>query len=433
MKKLFLLCVSLFFQVASVAAGVRLISCETRFLPEYQHLSQIVFLHETAPGEKGDARSFTFEEQDFNELCTYDTSWHPRSLVFNTDSTVIKEVAKFVANGVEKAQDFSLVFDLKPVEKQVLGCFIFKKKKLIIHIKTADEALVPSVANMLKSLLLDESFFWKKHGSNVLMGLGVVAVGGYFAMSPDPRGSGGNSGNGSGGGSGRRDPDPEGNVFTFEQFFLDYLKGTTLFPYKKKNVRQLTYILGKVGEDGKLHGSMSFAEAESAHDWVQWAFPTQTKSRFNDAALTSTPEFQKLMRESRELRSVLLLCFRYYLNFMGFDLDVACTLDTKVSEIVNHITFVSRKQLTDFEHEGGGHNLTRSSRILESLRIHGLEEYAKAFYWLLTDPMGIEQDYSGFAKRNHASRLNWWNNGMGLCTKFTADGKPNDFTLYKVV
>ena len=195
---------------------------------------------------------------------------------------------------------------------------------------------------------------------------------------------------------------------TFEHYFSDYLRPESSFAYDKTNkllpTRSLAYIIGHLSEDGKLSGHMSFAEAEDAHDWVQCAFPTQTVSKFHKS-LESTAEFQKKMKESPELRNTLLLCFRYYLNFMGLDLPPTCDLNTKKDDISFVKTNRFEEGIQNFLTHS--HNNMRISRILESLRIHGLEDYAQAFSGFLTTPEGIEKMKPGFINKTHTSQGFW--------------------------
>lgn len=196
---------------------------------------------------------------------------------------------------------------------------------------------------------------------------------------------------------------------TFEHYFSDYLQSKKSFPYQKikghRPVRSLEYIIGRLSENGKLSGHMSFTEAEEAHDWIQWAFPTQTESAFNRGAILSNKEFQTKMKETPELRNTLLLCFRYYLNFMGLDLPPTCDLNTKQ----DGISFVKTERFEEGMQNflENGHNWMRVSRILESLRIHGLEEYGQAFSSFLTTPAGIEKMKPGFIKQTQTSQDFW--------------------------
>jgi hypothetical protein len=107
---------------------------------------------------------------------------------------------------------------------------------------------------------------------------------------------------------------------------------------------------------------------ETVHDYIQWLFPLKERSQFNPNAPVLSDRDIETFRSSEALKRMLLGAFTKMLEFYGLEIQ-----DRKV---VRSSVWEQRKcWLTPYNH-----NFLRITRILTSLRLLGLEEYAEAFY-----------------------------------------------------
>ena len=129
--------------------------------------------------------------------------------------------------------------------------------------------------------------------------------------------------------------------------------------------------------------SWSFENLEHVHNYIQWLFPLNEPSRFNLGAPVLKREAIRSFRTDPKLRENLLASLKVMLKFYGFEIlpqDVAGA-DVRI-KIAKTINFHERKRnwLTP-----GNHNFLRLTRILKSLRLLGLSEYALPLYDALED------------------------------------------------
>lgn len=113
--------------------------------------------------------------------------------------------------------------------------------------------------------------------------------------------------------------------------------------------------------------NLGLAELESAHDVVQWLFPTDTPSRFNPLAPPLDEEQIRAFKARPELKERLLASLDLMLAFFG--------LVRRGREVLLSPTYPERKR---FWVAAGNHNTLRLTRILRSLRLLGLEDEARA-------------------------------------------------------
>lgn len=113
-------------------------------------------------------------------------------------------------------------------------------------------------------------------------------------------------------------------------------------------------------------------ELEAVHDYIQWLFPTMTRSAFNPHAPIPSESDIAEFRASAALRDRLRRSFLRFLHFLGLAF---------VDGIV-----APRNNFADRAAEVwtySNHNWLRVSRVLASLRLLGLETEADAFFaWL---------------------------------------------------
>lgn len=121
------------------------------------------------------------------------------------------------------------------------------------------------------------------------------------------------------------------------------------------------------------------AELEYHHDYVQILFPLPEGSPINPMAPVITKEVYVTFHERLELRLSLINALRRMLAFYGFEIQEAEEEgdrgdDVKVVKASN-FEKQARNWMRRFNH-----NHLRITRIIRSLRVLGLEDYAQAFY-----------------------------------------------------
>jgi hypothetical protein len=119
-------------------------------------------------------------------------------------------------------------------------------------------------------------------------------------------------------------------------------------------------------------------ELEYVHDYIQWLFPLTEKSRFNDAAPIVDEETIEAFRTDSRLRERLIISLRLMLRFYGFQCEES---DGGDISIIKSSAYPQRKQNWISR---GNHNFLRLTRIVKSLRLLGLEDYAQAVFRCLS-------------------------------------------------
>jgi hypothetical protein len=138
----------------------------------------------------------------------------------------------------------------------------------------------------------------------------------------------------------------------------------------------------------------NFDQLEFVHDYIQWLFPLRERSMFNPDAPVLDDRQRDAFRKNEELQAAVLLSFRLMLSFYGFDLE-----EGDPPRVVQSANFPDRSAnwLTS-----GNHNFLRITRILKSLRLMGLEQYAKAFF------AALEGIYQTSAMTIGAGSFQYW-------------------------
>lgn len=126
--------------------------------------------------------------------------------------------------------------------------------------------------------------------------------------------------------------------------------------------RATEFLMGAPNDDGRTVETILAADdrwLEWHHDWVQWAFPNQEPSFFNDDAPSwSAEEASQLPEVARENLRRLLARFERFLRD------------------------------TDDWRARGDHNHRRITRVLLCLRDAGLHDEARALYAFVTADLG---------------------------------------------
>ena len=108
---------------------------------------------------------------------------------------------------------------------------------------------------------------------------------------------------------------------------------------------------------------------ERTHDYIQWLFPLRERSQANPSAPVLDDDQIRAFRADEQLQRELLKSFDRMLGFYGFQRTGACVERSAAWEerSANWLT-------------AGNHNMLRITRILKSLSILGLRQYATAFF-----------------------------------------------------
>jgi hypothetical protein len=110
---------------------------------------------------------------------------------------------------------------------------------------------------------------------------------------------------------------------------------------------------------------------EHVHDYIQWLFPLAKPSQGSQNAPVLTTEDIEWFRTSRFLRRKLLASFELMLEFLGFELSE----DDETPSVRRPIGSSSKMSWLGREN----HNMLRITRILKSMTLLGLRDYAEAF------------------------------------------------------
>ncbi len=120
--------------------------------------------------------------------------------------------------------------------------------------------------------------------------------------------------------------------------------------------------------------SWDIKKLEYTHNYIQWLFPLKEKSRFNWNAPVLNDEVIQAFRTNKQLRTRLIQSLKVMLRFYGLQCNELG--DTEIN-ITKSDEYQERKLNWIDE---GNHNYLRITRILTSLKILGLENYAMAFF-----------------------------------------------------
>eukprot|EP00927_Polykrikos_kofoidii_P062699 TRINITY_DN57500_c0_g1_i1.p1 TRINITY_DN57500_c0_g1~~TRINITY_DN57500_c0_g1_i1.p1 ORF type:complete len:304 (+),score=45.98 TRINITY_DN57500_c0_g1_i1:76-987(+) len=126
-----------------------------------------------------------------------------------------------------------------------------------------------------------------------------------------------------------------------------------------------------------FHDMMKFThkEMESAHNYIQWLFPTDQHSTFNSRAPCLSPELQEQFMADETIMANLRRAFDLFCGFLGFQYDDSFQSIARTSDF-------EKKAKVWLSTKGSqpNHNWLRCSRVLHSLSL--LHELVRrdAFY-----------------------------------------------------
>lgn len=139
---------------------------------------------------------------------------------------------------------------------------------------------------------------------------------------------------------------------------------------------------------------------EYVHNYIQWLFPLREKSGFNPDAPLLDDETISEFQKNPVIEGNLLKSFILMLDFYGMELDTT-------GKVVVHLSL-------NFDAKCGNwitpynHNFLRITRILKSLTILGLRDYALAFFDCLKN---IQAKHNDIIDSNTFS---FWKNAVNL-------------------
>ena len=113
------------------------------------------------------------------------------------------------------------------------------------------------------------------------------------------------------------------------------------------------------------------ARLEAVHDYIQWLFPTQQRSRFNPNAPGVNTEDVKAFRADERLRTEVVASLRQMLAFYGFSYE-----EEDGHPIIE--TGEDWEEKSEQWFHVGNHNLLRITRILDCLSTMGLGGHAQS-------------------------------------------------------
>lgn len=132
-------------------------------------------------------------------------------------------------------------------------------------------------------------------------------------------------------------------------------------------------------------------QLEDRHDFIQWLFPTIKGSNFNPTAAVTSDETIAAFKADKALQDKMVRSLDVMLKFYGFN--------RTANGIEIGTNFKARAQNWL---KSGDHNHLRISRILTSLRLHGLEDYSKSFFQVL------KQVYRAHSDKIGAKTFSFW-------------------------
>lgn len=139
---------------------------------------------------------------------------------------------------------------------------------------------------------------------------------------------------------------------------------------------------GTDSEDRTLDQILAFDDQlwNCCHNHMQWVFPTEEPSRFNEDAPLLDEQAQRVFQSDLAIQQNLRRCLRRFLTFLG--LDVVDQADSGAA-IGQQLLVVKApnfdKRILSCWRGPSNHNWKRTSRVLRCLSLVGLAEEKRAF------------------------------------------------------
>ena len=118
---------------------------------------------------------------------------------------------------------------------------------------------------------------------------------------------------------------------------------------------------------------------EADHDYIQWLFPSNEPSQMNGDAPVLTREDADLFNTDPAMKNAMLRSFARILDFFGFGVSWT-EYEGKTTISIKPLSPTEKRPQPTKAIDSFNHNALRVTRVLKSLRLCGLDEYAKAFF-----------------------------------------------------
>jgi hypothetical protein len=141
--------------------------------------------------------------------------------------------------------------------------------------------------------------------------------------------------------------------------------------------------------------ALGMGDLERVHDYIQWLFPLPEPSRANPSAPTLTAEAISAFHGDDTLRREVLESLAMMLTFYGFRLAHGTTRIERAPDADARISEWFRP---------GNHNFLRLTRIMRSLSVLGLPEYARSLLGQLEQLYGERPQIVGDLTIDHWRR-----------------------------
>lgn len=153
---------------------------------------------------------------------------------------------------------------------------------------------------------------------------------------------------------------------------------TSSNPQKLSSEMLIAFYLGEFPDiEGRMIEtiwSWDYRRLEYTHNYIQWLFPVKERSHFNPRAPILDDETIELFKSHPQLKAHLLQSVKVLLKFYGLQ----CSREEASEvEITKSSEYFERKQ--NWLNQDN-HNYLRITRILTSLNLLGLGNYAQAFF-----------------------------------------------------
>lgn len=145
---------------------------------------------------------------------------------------------------------------------------------------------------------------------------------------------------------------------------------------------------------------------ESTHDYIQWLFPVVQPSKYNPDAPLLNDETIAVIAEDRVLKARILRSLRLLLDFYGLEL-----VDSPMSPLqVRKAKHYLERRATWQDAPAGrlNHNLLRLTRIMQCLRLVGLDQYARALFLCLAEIQSEQPE------QIPGPTLHYWRDAAGI-------------------
>lgn len=176
---------------------------------------------------------------------------------------------------------------------------------------------------------------------------------------------------------------------SLDELFMEFYRGTG----QDKKGRTLEDIL-----------SWDDARLESGHNYIQWLFPSDQPSQFNNEA----PHFSQALAE--DFKNDPLIMANFFRSFSVFLRFLGLLYDEETKSVFRTEVFMKKaKNWLKASTTGPNHNWLRCSRVLHCLKLLGELEKRDAFY------EALEQIYvDGLISERFKSTLKHWQDDGGI-------------------